>query len=68
MTHKVELSVSKDGGRNWGDRKQYDLGDTGDFDGRATFRRLGEGRQFIFKISDTSPYRGDLVAASIDAE
>lgn len=68
MTHKVELRTSRDGGRNWSDWREYDLGETGQFDGRATWRRLGRGRTLLFQFRDTSPYRGDVIAASIDAE
>ncbi len=68
MNHLIDLRTSKDGGRNWSDWRTFDLGPTGQFDGRAIFRRLGMGRDFLFQIRDTSPYRGDLIAASIDAE
>jgi hypothetical protein len=68
MTHIVELRTSRDGGRNWSDWRAYDMGNTGQFDGRATWRRLGFGRTLLFQFRDTSPYRGDVIAASIDAE
>ena len=68
MSHKVELRTSHDGGRNWSDWREYDLGEAGQFDGRATWRRLGQTRQLVFQVRDVSPYRGDLIAASIDAE
>lgn len=67
MSHKIELRTSRDGGRNWSDWRTVDLGDAGQFDGRATWRRLGMGRLLLFQVRDVSPYRGDLIAASIDA-
>jgi len=68
MSHNVELRTSRDGGRNWSDWRAVDLGDAGQFDGRATWRRLGQARLLLFQVRDVSPYRGDLIAASIDAE
>jgi hypothetical protein len=68
MTHKLQLRTSRDGGRNYTATREKDLGVAGDFNKRAVFRRLGQGYELVFEISDTSPYRGDLIAASIDAE
>jgi hypothetical protein len=67
MSHKLELRTSRDGGRNWAATREADLGDTGDFNARAVFRRLGMARELLIEVKDTSPYRGDLLAASIDA-
>ena len=68
MTHTLQLRKSTDGGRNWSPTREADLGTTGDFNARAVYRRLGRGYEFLFEVIDTSPYRGDLIAASIDAE
>lgn len=68
MTHKLQLRTSRDGGRNWSATRDADLGDTGAFNARAMFRRLGQSRLLLIEIKDTSPYRGDLLDASIDAE
>lgn len=68
MTHKLQLRTSRDGGRNWTAPREKDLGEAGDFNSRAVFRRLGIARELLVEIRDTSPYRGDLLAASIDAE
>lgn len=61
----IQLRYSHDGGRNWSDWRDYNLGGTGQFDGRALFRRLGIGRDFLIEVKDTSLCRSDLIAASI---
>lgn len=68
MSRKLELRTSRDGGRNWAATRESDLGEIGDFNARAGFRRLGMARELLIEVKDTSPYRGDLLAASIDAE
>lgn len=68
MTHKLQLRTSRDGGRNWASSREADIGTTGDFNARAVFRRLGRARELLIEVTDTSPYRGDLIAAGIDAE
>lgn len=64
----IDLRYSKDGGRNWSDWKQRSLGEVGDFVKRVTFRRLGQGRQWVFDIRVTDPVRADLIAASMQIE
>jgi hypothetical protein len=65
--HFIELRYSKDGGRNFSNPRVKDIGGTGQFIAKATFPRIGRGEQFIFEISDESPYRGDFIGASIHA-
>ncbi len=67
MSHILELRYSKDGGRNFSNPRTKDLGTTGNFIAKPTFTRLGRGEQFVFEISDDSPYRGDIVGAAIHA-
>lgn len=67
MTHIIELRYSKDGGNNWSNIRAKDIGGTGHFIGKATFPRIGRGEQFVFEISDESPYRADIIGASIHA-
>lgn len=64
----VDIRYSKDGGRNWSDWRNLDMGETGDFVKRVTMRRLGIGRQWVFSIRVTDPVRADIMAASIQAE
>lgn len=66
--HTLDLTYSKDGGRNWSNPRVKDLGTTGNFIAKPTFTRLGRGEQFVFEIVDESPFRGDIVGASIHAD
>lgn len=62
----VDLRYSKDGGYTWSDWKTRSIGDTGDFDKRAVWRRLGISRKWIVHIRMT--LAADLLAGSIHAE
>lgn len=68
MSHIVQMRTSADGGRNWSQWRDYDLGGVGSFDGRAIFRRLGLFRDVVVEFKDTSATAADVVAASIDLE
>ncbi len=67
MKHILELRYSKDGGNNFSNPREKTLGTTGNFIAKPTFTRLGRGEQFVFEISDSSPFRGDILGASIHA-
>jgi hypothetical protein len=66
--HYIEMCYSDDGGHNWSNWQARDLGDTGDFDARKVWRRLGMTRQRVFKFRVTSPVKCDLIAASVQVE
>lgn len=60
----VDISYSKDGGNNWSDWRKIDMGETGDFARRVQIRRLGRGRQFVFRVRIVDPVRADILGAS----
>jgi len=64
----VEFRYSKDGGENWSDWSQHDIGSTGDFVKRVIRRRLGRGRQWVFAFRITDNVRADCLAASMQLE
>lgn len=64
----VDIRISKDGGRNFGDWKKRDLGETGDFLTPAIVRRLGRSRQWLIEWRVTDPVRADLIAVAVQAE
>lgn len=66
MTRIIELSYSKDGGETWAPWRQADLGEQGDFNARALFRRLGLGRRIVLKIRVSGDHTRDIVQASVD--
>lgn len=66
MTRTIELSYSKDGGQAFSPWRQADLGEQGDFNARAIFRRLGLGRRIILKVRVSGDHARDIVQASVD--
>lgn len=62
------LRYSRDGGHNWSDRRQLDMGDTGDFNKPLIARRFGIGREYVFEISYSGPRRCDVLAMSMQVE
>jgi len=49
------LSYSKDGGHTFSDEIERDMGDAGEYDKRVIWRRLGHGRNWIFKLRTWTP-------------
>jgi len=64
----IAMRYSDDGGRNWSEWRERDLGAEGDRMVPVTFRRLGFTRHRIYQIRDVSPYRQDILAVGINAE
>ncbi|MEO9648818.1 MAG: hypothetical protein ABJ360_22530 [Roseobacter sp.] len=51
----INLSVSRDGGRTWGDAKPRSLGLGGDYEKRMVWRSVGQAQQFAIKIEMNEP-------------
>lgn len=68
IDHFVNVSYSKDGGRNWSNIKRRSIGQIGQYQQRIKLRRLGLGRTWIFKISVSSARKRDLLGAVVTAE
>lgn len=66
--HFVNVSYSKDGGRNWSNIKRRSIGQIGQYQQRIKLRRLGLGRTWIFKISVSSARKRDLLGAVVTAD
>ena len=49
------LSYSKDGGHLYTDEVSRDMGDAGEYSKRVIWRRLGEARNWIFRLRTWSP-------------
>jgi len=58
---KMTLATSRDGGRNWDNIKERDLGDVGEYRKRIVFQRLGQHRQFVMRIRTSSPIKATLL-------
>lgn len=68
MTHQVQMRGSKDGGRTWSTPRVKSLGTAGDWNAKAEFLQWGQCRVLLLEFRDHSPYRGDVIAASIHVE
>lgn len=60
------LAISKDGGHTWGDERLTTLGAIGKYRSRAQYRRLGRGRDWLFKLRITDPVKRALVSGYLD--
>lgn len=65
---QVSVSVSKDGGKNFGPEKIRSLGAIGQYTKRIYFSRLGSGKDFVFKIRMTDPVKFVLASGSATVE
>jgi hypothetical protein len=65
--HYIDICYSIDGGRNFSKWRTVDVGTVGSFMKKCRIRRLGSGYTFIWWLRDTSPFKADLVACSVQA-
>lgn len=61
---QVMIETSKDGGRTWGHERWVSLGAVGQYLNRVVLRRLGRGRDFVFRITMTDPVKFTIVHGS----
>ena len=54
---QLMLQVSRDNGRTWGNERWASLGKLGEYHRRAQWRRLGAGRDFVFRIALSDPVK-----------
>jgi hypothetical protein len=60
------LAVSKDGGHTYGTERLTTLGKIGEYKARAEYRRLGRGRDWLFKLRITDPVKRSLIGGYLD--
>ncbi len=65
---KVTITISKDGGHNYGAAREQSLGELGQYRHRVRFRRLGRSEQFCAKVRVTSPIVMDHLGAVVEME
>lgn len=65
---QIMLQVSKDGGHTFGSELWTTLGRIGQYLTRVSWRRLGRGRDFVFRFRVSDPVKVVLIGASIRAE
>lgn len=62
---QIMVSVSKDGGRTFGNERLMGIGAVGQYIGpRATLRRFGAARDFVFRIRMTDPVKWAVTYAA----
>lgn len=60
------LCVSRDGGFTWGNEMWRSIGAIGSYLARAMWNRLGQSRDFIFRVRVTDPVKVVITGASMD--
>lgn len=60
---QIMLQVSRDGGHNYGSEKWRSMGRVGQYRARARWLRLGEGRDFTFRLRISDPVKRVLINA-----
>lgn len=62
---KAWLRWSNDGGFNWSNQHQVDLGKTGKYNTRAIWRRLGYGRSRVWEVTCSDDTRFTILGANV---
>lgn len=65
---QVMLQISRDGGATWGPEQWVSAGRLGQRHVRAIWRRLGFGRDLVFRVKGTDPVKTVIVGANLDVE
>lgn len=65
---KVMLSISKTNGKTWGAELWKNLGAVGTYLTRVIWRRLGQGRDWLFKLRITDPVKVVFVYTSAESD
>lgn len=60
---QIMMQYSKDGGHTWSNEVWADLGEIGEYGTRATFRRLGRARDWVFRFRVTDPVKTVFIGA-----
>ena len=65
---QIMLTISRDGGHTWGNSMQVAMGKMGEFTRRAEWRRLGQARDWVFKLRITDAVKVVIMAAVIEGQ
>lgn len=63
---KIMLQFSDDGGHSWSNERWVDLGAIGQRNARAIWRRLGQSRDRVYKITITDPVKVTMIGAELN--
>lgn len=64
----VMLQISRDGGHTWGNELWTPSGKIGVYLSRAEWRRLGQARDWLFKIRITDPIKTAIIGAYVEID
>ena len=64
----IMLQISRDNGHTWGSELWTTFGGQGEFSSRAEWRRLGQARDWVFKLRVTDPIKLVLIYAVIEMQ
>lgn len=65
---QIMLQISRDGGATWGSELWTSAGRQGQYGRRAIWRRLGFGKDLVFKVRGTDPVKTVIVGANLGIE
>lgn len=63
---QIMLQISKDGGHTWGAERWVSMGKLGQYSRRAKWNRLGQSRNWTFKLKISDPVKRVLLGAFIN--
>lgn len=64
LDRKAMIRITKDGGRNWGNWKERDLGQVGEYRKRVIVTRMGQARSLSVAIRVASPIKATILGAT----
>lgn len=64
----IKLAYSDDGGRNYSNWRESELGKQGEYTKRIRHRRLGAARQRVWVIEYAAPMKVAILGAVVQAE
>ena len=67
-TPEAMLTVSRDGGFTYGNEQARSIGAIGSYLARAVWRRLGQSRDWVFRIRVSDPVKVVITGASLDLD
>jgi len=65
---QVMLQISRDNGHTWGREMWKRLGKLGEYQQRAEWRRLGQARDWVFKLRITDPVKVVIINAIVEGQ
>lgn len=68
ITYEIGLEWSDDGGHTWSNKHMMPIGNTGQYNFRSIWRRMGRSRERIFRLTFTLPVKAVVLGAYAEIE